>query len=47
LAWDSRFPAPVWAAEQRPADPARSAEVAALLPALERGMIDQLSTRNF
>ncbi len=36
--WDSRYPSPVWAPQARPADAARMAEVAALLPALEAGL---------
>ena len=33
--WDSHFPAPVWAAAQRPGPAAQEAAVQALLPALE------------
>ena len=33
--WDSHFPAPVWAAAQRPSPAAQEAAVRALLPALE------------
>ncbi|MES2936237.1 MAG: HIT family protein [Pseudomonadota bacterium] len=39
--WDSRYPSPVWAPAARPADAARAAGVAALLPALEA----ELATR--
>jgi diadenosine tetraphosphate (Ap4A) HIT family hydrolase len=45
--WDSRFPSPVWAAAQRPADPPREQAVARQLPALEREMIRHLATRSF
>jgi len=34
-AWDSRFPAPVWAPSQRDVDPARLADLQVRLPALE------------
>jgi diadenosine tetraphosphate (Ap4A) HIT family hydrolase len=37
--WDSRFPGPVWAAAQRPADAARLQAVAARLPALEQDLL--------
>ena len=40
--WDSHFPSPVWAGAQRERDPAREAEVAAKLPALEARMIEGL-----
>ena len=33
--WDSRFPAPVWAAPTRAGDPAREADIERRLPALE------------
>ena len=36
--WDSHFPAPVWAAAQRPADAVQQAAVQALLPAAEAVM---------
>jgi len=41
--WDSRFPAPVWAAAQREAPPARISAVAASLPALEQDLIVKLA----
>jgi diadenosine tetraphosphate (Ap4A) HIT family hydrolase len=40
--WDSHFPGPVWAAAQRERDPAREAEVAQRLPALESRIIERL-----
>jgi len=39
---DSHFPAPVWAEARRPRDAAREAAVAALLPALERTLVEHL-----
>ncbi|MDM0068553.1 HIT family protein [Variovorax sp. J31P207] len=45
--WDSRFPSPVWAAAQRPADPQREQAIAQQLQLLEREMIRQLATRSF
>ena len=45
--WDSRFPSPVWAAAQRPADPQREQAIAPRLPVLEREMIQRLATRSF
>ena len=39
---DSHFPAPVWAAAQRPRDAALEARVAAALPAAEAAMIEAL-----
>jgi diadenosine tetraphosphate (Ap4A) HIT family hydrolase len=45
--WDSRFPSPVWAAAQRPADPQREQAIAQRLPVLEREMIQHLATRSF
>lgn len=42
--WDTRFPAPVWAAAQRARDPRREAEVEARLPTLESAMIQGLAT---
>lgn len=41
--WDSHFPAPVWAAAQRPADGAQTSAVAALRPALEADMARRLA----
>ncbi|RYF80691.1 MAG: HIT domain-containing protein, partial [Comamonadaceae bacterium] len=41
---DSHFPAPVWAAAQRPRDAAMEAQVAAALPAAEAAMIEALTT---
>ena len=41
---DSHFPAPVWAEARRPRDAAREATVAALLPALERTLVERLRT---
>jgi diadenosine tetraphosphate (Ap4A) HIT family hydrolase len=43
--WDSRFPAPVWAPPARPADAARLAEVAAMLPALDAELAARLADR--
>ncbi|WP_404300271.1 HIT family protein [Alicycliphilus denitrificans] len=42
FAWDSHFPAPVWAAAQRERDTAREAQVVAQLPALHRLMRERL-----
>ena len=41
--WDSHFPAPVWAAAQRPSPAAQEAAVLALLPALEAQLESQLA----
>ena len=41
--WDSHFPAPVWAAAQRPNPAAQEAAVRALLPALEAQLQSQLA----
>ena len=41
--WDSHFPAPVWAAAQRPSPAAQEAAVRALLPALEVQLQSQLA----
>ena len=41
--WDSHFPAPVWAAAQRPRPAAQEAAVRALLPALEVQLQSQLA----
>jgi diadenosine tetraphosphate (Ap4A) HIT family hydrolase len=43
--WDTRFPAPVWAAAQRDRDADREAAVGAQLPAAEAAMIAALSKR--
>jgi len=43
--WDTRFPAPVWAAASRDRDVDREAIVAAQLPAAEAAMIAALSKR--
>ena len=40
--WDSRFPAPVWAAAQRQADAARLEAVSLALPALEQELVARL-----
>jgi len=42
--WDSRFPAPVWAPVQREPDAGRLAEVAALLPAVEKDLLSRLGS---
>ena len=41
--WDCHFPAPVWAAAQRPSPAAQEAAVRALLPALEAQLQSQLA----
>ncbi len=41
--WDSHFPAPVWAAAQREADPARLQELEQRLPAFEEDLVSALS----
>lgn len=41
--WDSRFPAPVWAAAQREVDPARIAAIEAVRPRLEQALADALT----
>ena len=41
--WDSHFPAPVWAAAQRPSPAAQEAAVRALVPALEAQLQSQLA----
>lgn len=41
--WDSHFPAPVWAAPQRPRDPQREAWVRQRLPALEAAIAPALA----
>jgi diadenosine tetraphosphate (Ap4A) HIT family hydrolase len=41
--WDSHFPAPVWAAAQRPISSAHELAVKARLPALDRWMHTQLA----
>jgi len=45
FAWDSHFPAPVWAAAQRDRDAVREAAVRERLPAAEAAMIVALSKR--
>ena len=42
--WDSRFPAPVWAAAQREPDAARLHSLALALPALEQDLVARLSS---
>lgn len=41
--WDSHFPAPVWAAAQRPSPAEQEAALGALLPALEVQLQSQLA----
>ena len=41
--WDSHFPAPVWAAAQRPRDAAREAALAAQLPAVDAALQTRLT----
>lgn len=41
--WDSHFPAPVWAAAQREADPACLQELEQRLPAFEQDLVAALS----
>ena len=41
--WDSHFPAPVWAAAQRPSPAAQEAALRALLPALAAQLQSQLA----
>lgn len=43
--WDSHFPGSVWAAEQRPRDLAREAEIAARLDAVDRAIAQALAQR--
>ncbi|MDH1701611.1 HIT family protein [Comamonas terrigena] len=43
--WDSRFPGSVWAAVQRPRDPAREAGVQAQLDATDRAIAAALDAR--
>lgn len=43
FAWDSRFPAPVWGAAVRDAQPSQLADIAALLPQAEAVMRQKLS----
>jgi diadenosine tetraphosphate (Ap4A) HIT family hydrolase len=45
--WDSRFPAPVWAAPQRERDAEREAAIEVQQAGLEREMIRRLATRSF
>lgn len=44
--WDTRFPAPVWAAAQRDRDLQREAAIEVKLEALERDMARRLATRS-
>ena len=41
--WDSHFPAPVWAAAQRPRDTVREAALAAQLPAVDAALQTRLT----
>lgn len=41
--WDSHFPAPVWAAAERPAEPASLAALQAQIPALDQALAAALS----
>jgi diadenosine tetraphosphate (Ap4A) HIT family hydrolase len=41
--WDSRFPAPVWAAAAREVDAARVGDIVSRRPALEQALADALS----
>lgn len=43
FAWDSHFPAPVWASPSRAAPPQEIARVEALLPALEKQLAARLA----
>ncbi|RYF06904.1 MAG: HIT family protein [Comamonadaceae bacterium] len=43
FAWDSHFPAPVWAAGQRPRAAAQEADIAARLPAAEATLRERLA----
>jgi len=45
--WDSRFPAPVWAATQRERDRQHETSIEARLPAMESDMTQRLATRSF
>ncbi|AVP58613.1 HIT family protein [Pulveribacter suum] len=42
-AWDSHWPAPLWAAPQRAREPEREAELAARLPALHEALRERLA----
>lgn len=44
FAWDSHFPAPVWATAQRATDEAELGALSAQLPAAEQSMVTALST---
>ena len=44
--WDARFPAPVWAPAQRERDTAREAAIEQALPAVERDMVQRLTSRS-
>lgn len=43
FAWDSHFPAPVWAAAQRPLDESRVAAVAARCPEINRLIAEKMA----
>lgn len=43
FAWDTHFPAPVWAPAQREADAARLRELEQLLPAFEEAVVSALA----
>ncbi|RYF01061.1 MAG: HIT family protein [Comamonadaceae bacterium] len=43
FAWDSHFPAPVWAAAQRARDDVQEADIAARLPAAEATLRERLA----
>lgn len=45
--WDTRFPSPVWASPQRGPDPSREAAVEAVLPTLERELVQRLTARSY
>ncbi len=45
--WDTRFPAPVWAAVQRQPDPEHEAAIERMLPAMESDMVKRLTARSF
>lgn len=46
FAWDSHFPAPVWASAQRPRDGQREAALAAQLPAVDAALQQALQGLN-
>ena len=47
FAWDSRFPAPVWAPAQRERDREAESAIEARLPAVEIDMVERLAARSF